>query len=286
VRISRLNLSNYYYFDSYHFASVVDESLDLSSQSSLSWMSDFFIDDNYVEFLGSFNKFTLFHRYIGFIVDSIFADTDINDETFEAITDQKYRDTGAPEVLTWIERAFRRFGMKHESFSDYLLERGSGEGDAGVDLISEYYSDLHLCGPKEELINKISDEVFYIIFRNRRVLFNFNEIVALHVARLSLEDIEPEFRAWFSSEGRLKRLKPPEWAKRAVFYRDRGRCTRCNKDLSGLINITSDKNYDHIVPIARGGVNDVTNLQLLCEDCNLKKGDEFDGTSTVYERWF
>jgi 5-methylcytosine-specific restriction endonuclease McrA len=41
-----------------------------------------------------------------------------------------------------------------------------------------------------------------------------------------------------------------------------------------------------MIPLAEGGINDVTNLQLLCGECNLKKGDRCTGTSCRYERWF
>jgi 5-methylcytosine-specific restriction endonuclease McrA len=78
----------------------------------------------------------------------------------------------------------------------------------------------------------------------------------------------------------------PEWVKKAVLYRDRGACGACNKDVSGLICIGNQKNFDHIVPLAQGGMNDVTNVQLLCEECNLKKGHANSFTSKQYERWY
>lgn len=37
--------------------------------------------------------------------------------------------------------------------------------------------------------------------------------------------------------------------------------------------LTEDQVYiDHIVPVARGGGNDVSNLQVTCQRCNLMKG--------------
>ena len=36
---------------------------------------------------------------------------------------------------------------------------------------------------------------------------------------------------------------------------------------------TKNFSIDHRVPLARGGHNGVSNLQLLCKNCNSKKGD-------------
>jgi 5-methylcytosine-specific restriction endonuclease McrA len=33
-----------------------------------------------------------------------------------------------------------------------------------------------------------------------------------------------------------------------------------------------DIQYDHVIPVARGGSNEVDNLQILCATCNRKKG--------------
>jgi 5-methylcytosine-specific restriction endonuclease McrA len=44
-------------------------------------------------------------------------------------------------------------------------------------------------------------------------------------------------------------------------------CTYCHIDLRKV-----KKHLDHILPLALGGTNDKTNLQWLCEPCNLSKG--------------
>lgn len=54
--------------------------------------------------------------------------------------------------------------------------------------------------------------------------------------------------------------------KREVWRRDQGRCVQCG----------SQKNleYDHIIPVSRGGSNTERNLQLLCEHCNRVKSNK------------
>ena len=57
----------------------------------------------------------------------------------------------------------------------------------------------------------------------------------------------------------------PRVAQREVWQRDGGRCVECG---------TREKRcFDHIVLFSRGGSNSVRNLQLLCEMCNLSKGN-------------
>lgn len=50
-----------------------------------------------------------------------------------------------------------------------------------------------------------------------------------------------------------------------LFVLQRGKCACCR------ISIKSGYHVDHIMPLARGGSNDKTNLQLLCKTCNLRK---------------
>ena len=52
-----------------------------------------------------------------------------------------------------------------------------------------------------------------------------------------------------------------------VFMRDGGRCCKCGR--------TKDLQLDHIIPFSKGGSSEPENLQLLCRECNLKKGNKF-----------
>ena len=51
----------------------------------------------------------------------------------------------------------------------------------------------------------------------------------------------------------------------AVWTRDQGKCARCGS--------RERLEFDHIVPVARGGSNTERNIELLCEICNRAKSD-------------
>jgi hypothetical protein len=57
----------------------------------------------------------------------------------------------------------------------------------------------------------------------------------------------------------------------AVLKRDKYRCVKCGKAPS--VSHGVELEVDHIRPIAKGGVNDIENLQTLCKDCNQGKKD-------------
>jgi hypothetical protein len=72
----------------------------------------------------------------------------------------------------------------------------------------------------------------------------------------------------------------PTWAVKAVQARDRGQCAQCGTSLH--LELAEDEHIDHIVPLAVGGTNDLSNLQLLCAPCNLSKGkQQIDVRSSV-----
>jgi 5-methylcytosine-specific restriction endonuclease McrA len=65
--------------------------------------------------------------------------------------------------------------------------------------------------------------------------------------------------------GAQLRERVPLEMRRFIFERDGGKCLECG---SGF-----DLQYDHVLPVARGGATTVENLQLLCGDCNRRKSD-------------
>lgn len=64
--------------------------------------------------------------------------------------------------------------------------------------------------------------------------------------------------------GLAVRAAVPVDIRRAVFERDGGRCVDCERSF--------DLQYDHVIPLSLGGATTVENLQLLCADCNRRKG--------------
>lgn len=57
----------------------------------------------------------------------------------------------------------------------------------------------------------------------------------------------------------------PQKVRDKVWRRDQGRCVECGSQ----INLE----FDHIIPISKGGANTARNIRLLCEECNRKKSD-------------
>jgi hypothetical protein len=61
----------------------------------------------------------------------------------------------------------------------------------------------------------------------------------------------------------MKRQPIPSKIKREVWRRDMGKCIFCGSN--------ERLEYDHIIPVSKGGSNTARNIQLLCEKCNRKK---------------
>ena len=92
-------------------------------------------------------------------------------------------------------------------------------------------------------------------------------------ARRELARLYADEPSYADDAGLLDKVKPraqsgtrvaiPEHVRHAVWRRDEGRCVQCGSQES--------LEFDHIIPVSRGGANTERNLQLLCEPCNRRK---------------
>lgn len=66
------------------------------------------------------------------------------------------------------------------------------------------------------------------------------------------------------SQARIRYI--PKNVQREVWRRDIGSCVECNSK--------ERLEFDHIIPVSKGGGNTSRNIQLLCERCNRKKSNK------------
>lgn len=277
------------YYETYFVANTINNIL-ANPFDYLRMLDKFYGDLQYVRFLEPFQEFSAFHQFIEFTIHSLMFE-----ELGEVDLSQQRSEEKRFENIRFMEGSFRdlpinhamsHYEIEHESFVEWLSIQGKTFDDAVDDDAYDYYSFLLETGLLDCLVEKIAAEVFFIMFLNRVTLMLFHDRVAGVISGIKIEEIEIEDRRWFARDGVLSRQRVPEWAKKAVFFRDRGRCVLCNKDLSNLISLQNEENYDHLIPLAHGGINDVTNLQLLCGDCNRRKSDGEPMTSALYGKWY
>jgi hypothetical protein len=165
---------------------------------------------------------------------------------------------------------FERYAIPFMRFEEW--RRDSPQTQTADDRDDFYPWMHHQEEAFEQLWERMTDEVVHLLFGNRGFLLEFNGKLAKY--RKTRGDTQS------------RRRVIPQWVRKAVYFRENGKCALCKKDLSHLTAIDAKQHYDHIVPLKKLGINDPCNIQLLCEQCNLQKGSSPGRTSFVYQPWW
>jgi len=86
--------------------------------------------------------------------------------------------------------------------------------------------------------------------------------------RKKFEGLKRKYKSKAIEEEAYKRERISEEVRIAVWRRDDGKCAHCGS--------REKLEYDHIVPVSKGGGNTARNIELLCESCNRKKSNKID----------
>lgn len=210
-------------------------------------------------YLPPFPEWTVLHSFsayiIGRLVDELDDDPSVdeikNDETCEL----------------WFDRALAYHGIENDGFRQWLKDENIQIDTITEDEIYNYHSELRMCGQMEALVTELANQVYSLLFNNRTLLAELNEYVSTVVRQIDFPDLDQEHVKLLRKHGVIAKVAIPAWVQDAVFSRDRGMCGKCNSDLSEAVGIGDPVHYKHIIPLDAGGINDVTNIQLLCNHC-------------------
>ena len=64
-----------------------------------------------------------------------------------------------------------------------------------------------------------------------------------------------------------------------VFKRDSFKCQYCGKSAPDVV-----LEVDHIIPVSKGGKTVMSNLQTLCERCNIGKSNKTENDD-IFKKW-
>jgi HNH endonuclease len=195
----------------------------------------------------------------------------------ECITDPEYQIWFLEDALNLV--AFHlpqeKSGVIHKK-STQLIERANERFGDGENAYIEYLNELNetnaILGAYDKLRKK-----FHKFFSEITDLYasNYADRV-FHDRQLCqyISHLLPQigFDGTGKSDGGAKWINRQAWPariKRMLNARERGMCANCNANMSH--ELSGEPQIDHIVPLARGGSNDLVNLQQLCQRCNNEK---------------
>ncbi len=168
------------YYDTYYFTNILHGLL-TNSFPFLRTLEDFFGDLEYKKFLASFPKHSALHKFIEFIIE-VHTYESIDDVVEDSLMYDK-------DYELWVNNALKSYGIEHIDFRSWLMFNGTELSNITKDIIFDYHTFLYDEGPYERLIEKISEEVFFLMFMNREFLRKFNEMIAFNIVDIDVDSL-------------------------------------------------------------------------------------------------
>jgi hypothetical protein len=206
-------------------------------------------------------------------------------EKYEAFPADHVTETKTYKKTTWLGATVTR-EYEHSvpmSYDVRLYPRGWGKDGITWEISKSDWAEIKRRSFETPLFigqhtrNKTGIEYFLYYFEER---FYISEIklsedeVALIIEsedkkrRESLRREMERIKAKAEMEGGVRQPIPKD-VQILVWNRDKGRCVECGSQ--------GNLEFDHIIPISKGGSNTARNIQLLCERCNRTKSNKIGG---------
>lgn len=119
-----------------------------------------------------------------------------------------------------------------------------------------------------EAIHKVSLQKLFDLSYDQMLEFKKAEVIAAieRGADLSKLDTAVLLSETMKSPSDVSSRNIKQGVKNLVWNRDGGKCVKCGSN--------QKLEFDHIIPVSKGGSNTYRNIQLLCENCNRKKSNK------------
>ena len=135
---------------------------------------------------------------------------------------------------------------------------------------------------KEEFRDNAESNLQYKIYKSELLIEEYSEEISKE--KLLLQELKeqlikmknnPSLKSKLNDEifiddNKCKnRINLPKGLRHEVFKRDGYRCVECGASVDDGATL----HIDHIIPLSRGGSDELDNLQTLCKDCNMNKSN-------------
>ena len=127
----------------------------------------------------------------------------------------------------------------------------------------------------DKLIDSVKDDVtiqINLLYYTPKHRYKYSRAITTNYQGLTEAYTEAAKREAKKTEAKMERAKLSDKLRYQVLLRDHRRCAICGRSAKdgAVLHI------DHIKPVSKGGKTEINNLRVLCDRCNLGKGDSFN----------